>query len=68
MESVLDLGKTWDCVVLLDEAEVFLHEQSLQDLQRNILVSVFLCILEYYGDILILTSNRVVIFNEALKS
>ncbi|EOD44784.1 putative aaa family atpase protein [Neofusicoccum parvum UCRNP2] len=68
IKSVLDLGKTWNCVVLLDEAEVFLQERSLQDLQRNALVSVFLRVLEYYDGILILTSNRVGTFDEAFKS
>ncbi|KAI8168695.1 hypothetical protein K4K49_000312 [Colletotrichum sp. SAR 10_70] len=35
-------------VVLLDEADVFLEERSLQNLERNALVSVFLRVLEYY--------------------
>jgi hypothetical protein len=38
------------------------------DLQRNALVSVFLRVLEYYDGILQLTTNRVVTFDEALKS
>lgn len=58
LESVLYLGNTWDCFVLLDEA----------DLARNALVSVFLCVLEYYDGILILISNRVGTFHEAFKS
>ncbi|KAI1466490.1 uncharacterized protein F4812DRAFT_465752 [Daldinia caldariorum] len=68
LESVLHLGKTWECVVLLDEADVFLEQRSLQDLHRNALVSVFLRVLEYYEGILILTSNRVGTFDEAFKS
>lgn len=68
LESVLYLGKTWGCVVLLDEADVFLEQRSLEDLQRNALVSVFLRVLEYYDGILILTSNRVGTFDEAFKS
>ncbi|KAH0565265.1 hypothetical protein GP486_001346 [Trichoglossum hirsutum] len=68
LESVLHLGKIWGCVVLLDEADVFLEERSLADLQRNALVSVFLRVLEYYDGILILTSNRVGTFDEAFKS
>lgn len=68
MEAVLHLSKTWDCVVLLDEADVFLQERSLQDLGRNALVSVFLRILEYHEGILFLTTNRVGIFDEAFKS
>ncbi|KAF1848143.1 uncharacterized protein K460DRAFT_364126 [Cucurbitaria berberidis CBS 394.84] len=58
LESVLELGTVWDCVVLLDEADVFLEERSLTDLARNALVS----------GILILTSNRVGTFDQAFKS
>jgi SpoVK/Ycf46/Vps4 family AAA+-type ATPase len=68
LESVLHLGKIWGCVVLLDEADVFLEERSLSQLERNALVSVFLRVLEYYEGILILTSNRVGTFDEAFKS
>ncbi|KAF6794273.1 hypothetical protein CMUS01_16015, partial [Colletotrichum musicola] len=68
LESVFHLGKLWGCVVLLDEAEVFLEQRTLSDLDRNALVSVFLRALEYYEGILILTSNRVGTFDEAFKS
>ncbi|KAK2779387.1 AAA family ATPase [Colletotrichum kahawae] len=68
LATVLYLGKLWDCVLLLDEADVFLEERTFADLQRNSLVSVFLRILEYYEGILILTSNRVGHFDEAFKS
>ena len=68
LESVLYLGKTWDCVVLLDEADVYLEERSMESLARNALVSVFLRVLEYYEGILILTSNRVGTFDESFKS
>ncbi|KAK0744480.1 P-loop containing nucleoside triphosphate hydrolase protein [Apiosordaria backusii] len=68
LNSVLHLGKKWNCVLLLDEADVFLEERTLQDLERNSLVSVFLRTLEYYDGVLILTSNRVGTFDEAFKS
>lgn len=68
LESVFYLGKIWDCVVLLDEAEIFLEHRTLQDLKRNALVSVFLRALEYYDGIMILTTNRVGTFDEAFKS
>ncbi|TGO75035.1 hypothetical protein BELL_0239g00110 [Botrytis elliptica] len=66
--SVLDLGKAWGCVVLLDEADVFLEERSMSDIKRNALVSIFLRVLEYHDGIIILTSNRVGTFDEAFKS
>ncbi|MCJ1385305.1 hypothetical protein MMC17_008427 [Xylographa soralifera] len=68
LDSVLHLGKIWGCVVLLDEADVVLEQRSLEDLERNALVSVFLRVLEYYEGILVLTSNRVGTFDEAFKS
>ncbi|KAK1994919.1 ATPase [Colletotrichum falcatum] len=68
LEVVTLLGKTWGCVVLLDEADVFLEQRSLANLKRNALVSVFLRVLEYYDGILILTTNRVGTFDEAFKS
>ncbi|KAG6354986.1 hypothetical protein INS49_004067 [Diaporthe citri] len=61
LEAVLLLGKKWDCVVLLDEADVFLEQRSVSNLERNALVTVF-------EGILILTSNRVGILDEAFKS
>ncbi|KAL2143334.1 hypothetical protein VTI28DRAFT_10577 [Corynascus sepedonium] len=68
LNSVLHLGQKWNCVLLLDEADVFLEQRSLSDLNRNSLVSVFLRTLEYYSGILILTSNRVGTFDAAFKS
>ncbi|KAL5000598.1 P-loop containing nucleoside triphosphate hydrolase protein [Aspergillus recurvatus] len=68
LESVLLIGTIWGCVVLLDEADVFLEERRETDLQRNALVSVFLRVLEYYHGVLILTSNRIGTFDSAFKS
>lgn len=68
LETVFQLGRTWDCVVLLDKAEVFLEERSTLSLERNELVSVFLRVLEYYDGILLLTTNRVGTFDEAFRS
>ncbi|KAK6086963.1 AAA family ATPase [Seiridium cupressi] len=68
LELVFYLGRTWDSVILLDEADVFLEQRGLSDLDRNALVSVFLRVLEYFEGILVLTSNRVGTFDEAFKS
>ena len=68
LESVLYLGKIWDCVVLLDEADVYLEERSMESMARNALFFVFLRVLEYHEGILILTSNRFGTFDESFKS
>ena len=69
LEQYFDLAHKWGCVLLLDEADVYLATREKGgDLQRNSLVSVFLRVLEYYSGILILTTNRVGEFDEAFKS
>ena len=55
LESVLLLGSIWQCVVLLDEADVFLEERQATDLARNALVSVFLRVLEVQSPVTPLT-------------
>ncbi|KAK6833182.1 hypothetical protein PG987_007876 [Apiospora arundinis] len=62
------LAEKWGCVLLLDEADVFLARRSWNDVQRNALVSVFLRRLEYYSGILFLTTNIVGLIDEAFKS
>lgn len=39
LEWCFQLAHKWGCVLLLDEADVFLAERSKTDLQRNALVS-----------------------------
>ena len=65
---ILDRGKTFRAVLLLDEADVYVEERAPQDLQRNALVSIFLRELEYYEGILILTTNRAQTFDHAIQS
>ncbi|KAI1483941.1 P-loop containing nucleoside triphosphate hydrolase protein [Daldinia eschscholtzii] len=68
LTRIMDLASTWKAVLLIDEADVFLEQRSLHDVQRNAMVSVFLRALEYYGGILFLTTNRVNTFDEGFKS
>jgi len=56
--SVLDLCSTWDALVLVDEADIFLEARSSTEIQRNALVCVMLRLLEYYYGCLFLSSNR----------
>ncbi|KAK0610354.1 P-loop containing nucleoside triphosphate hydrolase protein, partial [Bombardia bombarda] len=63
MEKHFGLAHRWGCVLLLDEADVFLVKRD-----RNGLVSVFLRILEYYSGILFLTTNRVGTIDDAFRS
>lgn len=68
LEQIFTTSHRWGCVLLLDEAEVFLTKRNLQDLTRNAMVSIFLRALEFYSGILFLTTNRVGTIDEAFKS
>ena len=62
------LAHRWGAIILIDEADVYLEERSLKDVQRNGLVSVFLRHLEYFQGIMFLTTNRVTAFDDAFRS
>ena len=68
LEKNFSLAHRWGCLLLLDEADVFLSLRSQTNLRRNAVVSVFLRTLEYYSGILFLTTNRVGTLDPAFKS
>ena len=68
LDSIFLLARSWGCVLLLDEADVFLAKRQPDSVERNALVSVFLRTLEYYSGILFLTTNRIGSFDEAFIS
>lgn len=68
LESALNLCGHFGAVLLLDEADVFMEARTLNNLQRNELVSVFLRLLEYYKGIMILTTNRMRSIDTAFES
>ncbi|KAJ7103087.1 P-loop containing nucleoside triphosphate hydrolase protein [Mycena belliarum] len=68
LKLVMEIAQTWDAVLLLDEAEVFLQKRSMTDVNRNALVSIFLRQLEYYQGILILTTNLIAQCDPAFES
>ncbi|KAF4628427.1 hypothetical protein G7Y89_g9723 [Cudoniella acicularis] len=68
LKDIFRYAHMWDCILLLDEADVFLTQRDRTDVERNALVSVFLRVLEYYSGILFLTTNRVGALDEAFRS
>jgi len=68
LDRIFDIATAWKAIVLIDEADVFLEERSLHDLERNAMVAVFLRHVEYYRGILFLTTNRVQAFDDAFLS
>jgi len=68
LQEVLEMVTAWNAVLLLDEADIFLEARSKDDIVRNAMVGVFLCLLEYHNGVLFLTTNRVADFDTAVLS
>ena len=68
LREILDVATTWDAVLLLDEADIFLEERTEHDVLRNAMVGVFLRLLEYHQGVLFLTTNRVKNIDRAFYS
>ncbi|KAK0711878.1 P-loop containing nucleoside triphosphate hydrolase protein, partial [Lasiosphaeris hirsuta] len=62
-------AERWDCIVLMDEIDVFLTQRDrYTGLDSNIFVSLLLRVLDEFSGILFLTSNRPGVLDEALSS
>ncbi|PKK45243.1 hypothetical protein CI102_10377, partial [Trichoderma harzianum] len=68
LQMNFNLATKWGCILLLDEADVFLSQREETDFVRNGMVAAFLRVLEYYTGILFLTTNRIGDFDEAFTS
>jgi len=68
LHNILALCKTWDAILLIDEAEVYLEARSLGDVHRNATVSNFLRQLEYHQQVIFLTTNHISRLDAAFKS
>lgn len=65
--SILQRAARWDCVLLLDEADVYIRRRD-NDLQHNAIVAEFLRTLEYFSGLLFMTTNRVADIDDAILS
>jgi SpoVK/Ycf46/Vps4 family AAA+-type ATPase len=68
LETVFYIGQTWGCILLLNDADRLFEERHLADMRRIAIVSTFMRMLDEYQGILILTTNYIHIFDEALRS
>jgi hypothetical protein len=65
--KVFARAKRWGAVLLLDEADVYVHSRG-NDLVQNAVVGVFLRVLEYQDAIMFLTTNRPDDVDDAIAS
>eukprot|EP00928_Gymnodinium_smaydae_P021176 TRINITY_DN18241_c0_g2_i1.p1 TRINITY_DN18241_c0_g2~~TRINITY_DN18241_c0_g2_i1.p1 ORF type:complete len:634 (+),score=83.04 TRINITY_DN18241_c0_g2_i1:48-1904(+) len=68
LAEALRLCSRWDCLCLIDEADIFLEQRSGKDVLRNALVCVMLRQLEYHAGVLFLTTNKASGIDTAIQS
>lgn len=70
--EILEVAGTWNAILLIDEADIFLEARSSSGgrdgIIRNAMVGIFLRLLEYFRGVMFLTTNRVETFDPAFKS
>jgi len=66
--EALRLCARWDCLCLIDEADIFLAQRCSTDVARNALVCVMLRLLEYHPGVLFLTTNKAKGIDSAVQS
>lgn len=67
LAEVLERATRWRAILLIDEADVYIHERG-SDVGQNAIVGVFLRLLEYYNGILFMNTNREEVIDDAILS
>lgn len=67
LTEVFKRAKRWDCVLLLDEADVFVMQRG-NDIELNAIVAEFLRSMEYFDGLLFMTTNRPDDIDDAILS
>jgi hypothetical protein len=65
--KVFARAQRWNAILLLDEADVYVHRRG-DNLAQNAIVGVFLRTLEYFNGVLFLTTNREDLVDDAIAS
>lgn len=57
LQTIFLRAKRWNCVLLLDEADVFVVQRG-NNIEQNAIVAEFLRTLEYFDGLMFMTTNR----------
>lgn len=68
LNDILEIANSWDAVILIDEADIFMEARNKSDIERNGMVSIFLRLLERHQGVMFLTTNRNEDLDPAFKS
>lgn len=66
--QIQEIVESWDAVLLLDEADIFMEKRVEKDIVRNAMVGIFLTMLDKYKGVMFLTTNRIGSIDHAFNS
>ncbi|KAL3427787.1 AAA family protein [Phlyctema vagabunda] len=66
--SFFEASRRWNAIVLINDADAILEERSRSEMERNKAVAIIIGFLEHFTGTLFLTTNRVGVLDEAVKS
>lgn len=67
LRTVLQRAQRWDCILLIDEADVFVSERG-DNVEQNAIVAEFLRTLESFRGLMFMTTNRPNSIDDAIIS
>lgn len=67
LRVIFSRSERWNCVLLLDEADVFIVRRG-DNIEQNAIVAEFLRTMEYFSGLLFMTTNRPADIDEAIIS
>ena len=67
LRVIFDRVTRWNCVLLLDEADVFVTQRG-DNIEQNAIVAEFLRTMEYFGGLMFMTTNRPDSIDDAILS
>ncbi|AFJ01372.1 AAA+ family ATPase [Methylophaga frappieri] len=67
LRTIFARSERWNCVLLLDEADVFIVKRH-DNIEQNAIVAEFLRTMEYFSGLLFMTTNRPSDIDEAIIS
>lgn len=67
LRIIFDRVTRWNCVLLLDEADVFVAQRG-DNIEQNAIVAEFLRTMEYFGGLMFMTTNRPDSIDDAILS
>jgi len=67
-KDAVNLTRTWNCIILIEDADVLVEKRSFQNMEGNAVVATIIKLIDEFRGTLILTSTGERVFDEVFRS